>query len=266
MAKKKGLPKYGEMVLCTTTRITPFAAWCNLDEYENEDGSNVEGMIHISQVAGKWVKDIRDFIKPNKQYIAKVIRIDYEKMHINLSIKRVSKFDKKEKMENYRKGKRSEGMLKQAAKRLGKSWEDAKKEVIKKLESAEKEDGKFDLFDFFEEANENPKLLKEAGLTKDWRDALEEIIQRAFIVKERTLKAILKIETTAPDGVEIIKKVLADLDKGDIDVKSLSSPEYRVSIKSKDPKQAVKDLTDGLDKAVKKIEKAGGSGSYEMVK
>ena len=49
MVKKKGLPKWSELVLCTTTRITPFAAWCTLDEYETEDGSPIEGMIHISK-------------------------------------------------------------------------------------------------------------------------------------------------------------------------------------------------------------------------
>jgi len=271
MVKKKGLPKWGEIVLCTTTRITPFAAWCVLDEYEAEDGSRIEGMIHISQVAGKWVKDIRDFVKPNKQYVAKVIRIDYQKGHLNLSLKRVSKFDKKEKMENFRRSKRAAGMLMQAAKRIGKTEADANAEVVAKLEAMfeerSEERKKFDLFSAFEEANENPSMLAEAGIAKPWADALSEIIEKTFRVKERTLKATLNLNSTAPDGVKIIKKVLSNLEKKTgADVKYISAPKYRVQIKSKSPKEAEKALREGLDEAVQAMKATGGDGSYKLMK
>lgn len=280
MVKKKGLPKWSEIVLCTTTRITPFAAWCTLDEYEAEDGSRIEGMIHISQVASKWVKDIRDFVKPNKQYVAKVIRIDYQKGHLNLSLKRVSKFDKKEKMENYRRGKRAIGMLTQSAKRIGKTWVDAQEEVVAKLEAAfEKEriaEGteesvekgkKFDLFSAFEEANENPGMLAEAGITKEWADALSEVINKNFLVKEKTLRVSLNLTTAAPDGVGIIKKILSNLKKKTgANVKYISAPSYRVDIKSKNPKEAEKKLKEGVEEAVQAIKSSGGDGSYKLLK
>ncbi len=266
MDKKKGLPEYGETVLCTTTRITPFAAWCTLDEYENEDGSPIEGMIHISQVAGKWIKDIRDFVKPNKQYMAKVIKIDYEKGHLNLSIKRVSKFDKKEKMEDYRRDKRSNGMVMQVAKIVGKG--DVQKEIVDKLEKIHKDDSKkFDVFTAFEEVNENPEIVKEAGIKKDWAEALMGVVESNFRIKERTLKVKLKLESKAPDGVKTIKKVLSELEKIDgIEVTYISAPEYRVEMKTKEPKVAEKTMRDGVEKAIKELESAGGSGSYELVR
>ncbi len=266
MAKKKGFPKWGELVLCTTTRITPFAAWCTLDEYETEDGSAVEGMIHISQVAGRWVKDIRIFVKPNKQYVAKVIRVDYQKGHLNLSLKRVSKFDKKEKMENYRRDKRSLGMLKQAAKRIGKTEADVRKEVVSKLEEAF--DKRFDdLFSVLEEANENPSMFEEAGITKDWADTLNEIIKKNFRIKEKTLKVTLKISTAAPDGVKVIKKVLSNLEKSTgATVKYISAPKYRGELQSKNPKESEKKLREGLEKAIQAIKKSDGDGSYKLIK
>lgn len=267
MVKKKGLPKWGELVLCTTTRITPFAAWCTLDEYEAEDGSTVEGMIHISEVAGKWVKDIRDFVKPNKQYVAKVVRIDYQKGHLNLSLKRVSKFDKKEKMENYRRNKRAAGMLVQVAKLIGKTEDDAQKEVIAKLEKLLDEKRFEDLFSIFEEANETPNIFVEAGITKEWATALNEVIKKNFRVKEKTLKAVLNLTTTASDGVKIIKKVLSNLeDTTGANVRYISAPKYRLEITSKNPKESEKKLKEGLEKAIQTIKSSGGDGSYKLLK
>lgn len=277
MVKKKGLPKWGERVLCTITRVTPFAAWCVLDEYELEDGSRIECMIHISEVAGKWVKDIRDFVKPNKQYVAKVVRIDYQKGHLNLSLKRVSKFDKKEAMEKYRRAKRAVGMLMRITKRVGKGESDAQEEVVAKLEKmfyekrpeteGERTAEKFDLFYAFEEANEDPSTLAEAGITKEWADAIVEIIKKNFRVKERMLKAVLNLSSTAPDGVKTVKKVLSNLEKtASVNVKYISAPKYSVDIKSKNPKEAEKRLKEGLEGAINEIKAAGGDGSYKLVK
>lgn len=271
MVKKKGLPRWSELVLCTTTRITPFAAWCTLDEYEAEDGSPIEGMIHISQVAGRWVKDIRKYVKPNKQYIAKVIRIDYQKGHLNLSLKRVSKFDKKEKMENYRRGKRATGMLIQVAKRIGKTEADAQKEVVAKLEKmfyeATEGEERFDLFSAFEEANESPDILEEAGIEKEWADSIKEIIKKNFLTKEKTLKAVIELTSTAPDGVKKIRRVLSNLEKKTgTNVKYVSAPKYRVDIKSKNLKEAEKMLRGALEAAVEEIKSSDGTGSYKLMK
>ena len=262
MVKRKGLPKWGELVLCTVTRITPFAAWCSLDEYENEDGSRIECMIHISEVAGKWVKDIRKFVKPNKQYVAKVVRIDYQKGHLNLSLKRVSKFDKKEKTERFRREKRAIGIVTQIAKRIGKD-EDY---VMGELES--KISGEFDdLFDVFETINEDMATLDSAGVGKEMRDAVKEVIEKNFRIKEKTIKASLELSTVAPDGVKSIKKVLDGLEKETrAQVKYISAPKYHVELKTKEPKEAEKKLKAGIESALEKIKKLDGQGSYEMVK
>src|SRR3989344_5187072 len=97
---KRGYPNIGELVLCTSRRISQFAAWCSLDEYEN-----LEGMIHISEAAGKWVHDIKKFIKPNKQYVAKVVKVDPSANVLNLSLKRVSKSEERSKWNEFRKHK-----------------------------------------------------------------------------------------------------------------------------------------------------------------
>ena len=262
MVKKKGLPKWGELVLCTVTRITPFAAWCRLDEYEYEDGSTVEGMIHISEVAGKWVKDIRKFVKPNKQYVAKIVRIDYQKGHLNLSLKRVSSFDKKERMDTFRREKRAMGMITQIAKNA--RVEEAN--ILDKLQPKVGEDFG-DLFAIFEAANEDETFLDELGLPKKLKDAFNEIVERNFRIKEKTIKATLKATSLAPDGAKKIGKILSGLEKStNADVKYISAPKYQIELRTKQPKEAEKKLKTGLEKVVKEIEKAEGEASFEFVR
>jgi translation initiation factor 2 subunit 1 len=262
MVKRKGLPRWGELVLCTVTRVTPFAAWCVMDEYEAEDGSHVEGMIHVSEVAGRWVKDIRKYVKPNKQYVAKVVRIDYQKGHLNLSLKRVTKFDKKEKAETFRREKRGMGIVNQIAKRVGKEED----ELLKELES--KISGEFDdLFAVFEEINEDMSMLDDIGLDKKTKDAIKEVVENNFRIKEKTVKASLDVTTTSSDGVKKLRSILGELEKETgAKVKYISAPKYQIELQTKKPKEAEKKIRAGLDVAMDKIKKAEGEGSYEMIK
>ena len=247
-------PKRGELVFCTVHRLTPFAAWCTLDEY------GIEGMIHVSEVAGKWVRDIRDFVKLGKRYVAKVVRVDPRKGFVNLSLKRVSKYDKREKVEKYRKEMRARKILEQAAKQLG--VEEAKvEEIALKLEE------RFEsLFAAFEEEAERPGAIAKF-VPKEWYSALRKLIARAFQKKEITIKAVIELSSLAPDGIERIKQALNEIERAvGAKPKYLSAPKYRVNLKTKNPKAVEKKLRTVLENIVKKFEQSGGMGRYEILK
>jgi translation initiation factor 2 subunit 1 len=257
LVKKKGLPEWGEFVLCRVKRVTPYAAWCVLIEYPD-----VEGMVHVSEVAGKWVHNIRDFVKQGKQYVAKVVKIDYQKNFVNLSLKRVSKYDEREKMNDFRREKRSEKMLEHAAKELGKDLGQAYEEVGFLLQ---KEFG--ELFAAFEETRKNPGILTKKGVSKEWADAIEKIVKKSFKEKKFKITAELELKSYAKDGVERIKEVLNNLAKGTgANVKYISAPKYRVEVTATDPKVAEKNLIKGLEEAVNHIKQSEGEGSYKLIR
>ena len=257
MVNRKGLPEWGEFVLCRVTRITPYAAWCQLEEYPG-----IEGMIHVSEVAGKWVHDIRDFVKDGKQYVAKVVRVDYQKNFINLSIKRVNKQEERQKLNQYRRGQRGEKMLEQAAKEMGKNLEKAYEEVGFLLQE------KFgELFSAFEESRESKDVLIKEGVSKQWADAISKVAGRSFKEKETVIKAEIELKSYAKDGLDKIKEILTNLEKKTgVDVKYISAPKYRIEIKTIDPKNAEKNLKEGLEEAIKQIKQFEGEGSYKLVK
>jgi translation initiation factor 2 subunit 1 len=256
MAKRKGLPNWGELVLCTVERVTPYAAWCVLDEYEA-----VEGMIHVSEVAGKWVHDIREFVRVKKQYVAKVIKIDYQKNHINLSLKRVSKYEEKEKMNAFRKEQRAEKILEQVAAEFGKTSQQAYEEVGYMLQE------KFgDLYVAFEEMRQTPDILIKKGIPEIWANAILKNVEKSFQEKEAVIKADLELKSFAEDGIDKIKKILNELEKNTgVKLKYISAPKYRLEFATKDPKNAEKKILVALDNAVKQI-KPDGEGSYKLVK
>jgi len=254
LVKRKGLPAERELVLCTVQRITPFAAWCTLEEY------NAEGMIHISEVAGKWIHDIREFVKPNKQYIAKVVRVDEQKNLVNLSLKRVSKFDEKKKINEFRKGQRAEKILEHAGKELNKSLKQSYEEVGFLLQEQFGE-----LFTAFEDIGESKDVLENLEIPKNWKDALLKIIGKSFKEKEVVLKVELELKSYAEDGVERIKKVLSSLDANDIEITYISAPKYRLKLKTNDPKNAEKNLREKLE-AIVKAKSTELESSYRFVK
>ncbi len=256
MIKRKGLPTFGELVLCTVSKISPYAAWCTLDEYEN-----LEGMIHISEVAGKWVHDIREFVKQNKQYVTKVVRIDEEKGIINLSIKKVSKNEEKNKLNSFRKEQRAEKILEQSAQILGKNLQQAYEEVGYLLQE------KFgELFVAVEEIKKDKKVLDKLNIPKKWTDVLVEIIEKTIKEKEIVLKAELELKSYSGSGINDIKKLLSDLQNSGANVRYISAPKYRIELKTKDPKHDEKKLRENLESALKTIKQLHGEGSYKFVK
>jgi translation initiation factor 2 subunit 1 len=254
MPKRKGLPEWGELVLCNVKRITPFAAWCDLEEYPG-----VEGMIHISEVSGKWVHDIREFVRVNKQYVAKVVKIDYQKNFVNLSLKRVNKDEEKEKMNIFRREQRAEKMLEQAAKEIGKNLEQAYEEVGFLLQD------KFgELFVAFEEARKGSENLIKKGIPEKWANVLAKIAEASFQEKETVIKADVEIKSFAADGIEKIKEVLLDLEKKGFVVKYISAPKYRVELSGKDPKLTEKKMVENLE-ALTKMKNFEGEIKYKLV-
>ncbi len=245
MATKQGYPRFGELVLCTARRISQFAAWCSLDEYQD-----LEGMIHISEAAGKWVHDIKKFIKPNKQYVAKVVKVDQQANVLNLSLKRVSKSEERSKWNEFRKGQRADSILKVIAHELGISIDKAYEDIGFKLQE---EYG--DLYAAFEEINKSPSILSKLGIQEKWHEPILGVLKKNFIEKEFNIKAELQISSYEGDGVERIKKLLQNLEKSGIDITYISAPKYRLQMKTKNPKADTRKFEQEIQKIASEANK-----------
>lgn len=76
------MPAKDDVVAVVTTEIKDLGAYVRLIEYDN-----IEGFIMLSQVTAKRVKTVQKFLKIGKQEMMEVLRVDEEKMCIDLSKK-----------------------------------------------------------------------------------------------------------------------------------------------------------------------------------
>lgn len=253
MVKRKGFPASGEKVIVTTVRITPYSALCKLEEYPGK-----EGMIHVSESSGKWVRDIRKFIKPNKTYVAKVLRIDEEKGHINLSLKRVSKKENERKIQEYKKEQRAEKLLEIIAKKKKISLDQAYEKIGYELQE------KFgEMFRAFEAAFKSPEILERREIKKEYIDLIYKIAKENIVQKKIKIKAVLNLRYFTGDGIEKIKDFLQNLNKKyKMNVKYISAPKYEISIETDNPKIMQKQFENQLNSEIKNIK--NGEANFEI--
>ena len=244
MVKRKGFPSEGEVVLVTVKTITPYSALCSLNEYPRK-----EGMIHVSEVTGKWVRDIKKFVKKDKQYAAKVTRINKERGHINLSLKRLSKKAKDKKIQDFKKEEHAEKMLGIMAKKLGLNLDQAYEKIGYDLQEIFG-----DMFVAFGHAFENPEVLKRRGVDEKYIKLMVEIAKENIQKKEMDIKATLDLRFFTGDGVDRIKEFLNSLtNKYKWKIKYISAPRYSIEIKTNNPKQAEREFRKNLEKEISKI-------------
>lgn len=75
--------KTGDIIEGIITGIQPYGAFVYL-----EDGH--KGLIHISEISERYVKDIASYVKMNERIKVKVLDFDEEGDHLKLSLKAVA--------------------------------------------------------------------------------------------------------------------------------------------------------------------------------
>ena len=114
--KKKAFPEEGEFVIGTITKISSHGAYATLDEFDNK-----EGLIHISEIASTWVRNIRNYVREKQKVVAKVLRIDAAKEQIDLSLRRVTNAMRRNKITEWKRSQKADNLLELVAKQLDKT-------------------------------------------------------------------------------------------------------------------------------------------------
>ena len=242
MAKEE-FPEKGDLVIGEVQDIKNYGAFIELLEYRDKTG-----LVHISELSNSWVKNIRNHVKNGQRVVAKVVEVDEEKDHINLSLKRVSGESKRRKLEANKRSKRAEGLLKHVASEVSDTEEDEVWEIWSDLEE---EFG--DVYEgFIKVAREGKGTLEEA-VPEKWVDPLYENIKENIDLPSVTIKSTLKIRCNEGNGIEIIRECLKEAEKTNtdpdvlMDVKYQGAPNYRISVEAPDYKKAEKALEEFLE-------------------
>jgi translation initiation factor 2 subunit 1 len=248
-------PEEGEFIIGTVVEIHPYGVMVALDEYENK-----RGMVHIREVSSGWVKNIRNHVKMGQKIVAKVLKVEPTKEHINLSLRRVSDQQKKITVKQHKLERKGSKLLEYFAEKNSIALDEVTEKILNPLV---REYGY--LYDAFENALIDGKEILQGKIPEEYIDELYDLIVSTFEVQKVEIQSTLTIESYESNGVEIIKKALKT-DNSDIEVKLLGSPKYSVKVTSPDYKTAETILTEYKEKISECMHEHDGTAEFVRVK
>jgi len=260
--KKPEWPEVGELVLATVQRITNYGAYVTLDEYGKE------GLLHITEVASSWIRNIRDFVREGQKVVLKVLRVDADKGHIDLSLRRVTKRERIEKILAFKKERKAESLFRGVSEKLNIPLPQLYEQVGVLIE---KEFG--GLHEGLETvAREGADVLLKLGIPQNIATALEEIAKEKIRIPMVKVKGIFQLRCTKPNGVNVIRDSLLNAQKiekhngAKIKIYVVTPPKYRIEVLAEDYKKAEQTLQLAAEAVLKSIKKAGGQGFFQREK
>ncbi|MDR2699060.1 MAG: translation initiation factor IF-2 subunit alpha [Candidatus Methanoplasma sp.] len=251
MSRAKGFPEIGELVVCTVTNVKNFGVFVTLDEYDGK-----EGFVHIRDVATGWVKHIRDFAREGQKIVCKVLVVDFSKGHVDLSLKSVNDHQKREKIQQWKNENKAEKLVEIIAERMSISVDDAYDMFVKDLLEVYET-----LYGAFETGVAYPEEFTEE-FSGEWIETFMEVAKENVTPPLVEIDSILEMTSSAPDGIELIKKALAaGLEAADGEnavITSVGSPRYRVVVTASEYKDAEDIMKKVTAKAMSEFTAAGG--------
>jgi len=231
--KQTGFPEEGEIVLCKVTKIFPNSVFVELTEY------NKPGMIHISEISPGRIRNLRDYVVVNKQIVCKILKIDREKGHIDLSLRRVNSHQRKEKLDEIKQELKAESLVKNLAKKLKQPVDKLYDEITDKVFKEYSH-----LFLCFKDVASDEVNLEKLGLDQNLNKELTNAILDKFKPEKIIIKGEIKLETYSSEGIEKIKKTLLKIEKisPTINLFYLGGGKFKLTIEDIDYKPAEKNL------------------------
>jgi translation initiation factor 2 alpha subunit (eIF-2alpha) len=215
--------KEGDLVLCTVTQIGKTTVFVKIEK----EG---DGTIVTSEIAPGRIRNLRDYVIPNKRIVCKVLKIDGN--NVNLSLRRVSPKEHKEVMEIYQRERNSLSILRSVLKEKA----DQVAEKIKQESS---------LHEFLQNCRTNPEKMQKY-LQGEEADRVCKILQDK---KDKLIevKKEFRFSSKKPDGIKIIKDSFA-VCQGNCEISYLAAGRYSIKIKSQDYKKANQEVNSVLEK------------------
>lgn len=267
---KTPLPKDGDFVIGRVSDIQSQYIYVELLDYEGlPSDETARGMIHISEVSSRWVKNIRSVVRINQKLVLRVIKVVPEKGHVDLSLRRVNSAQRDKVLKENKYANKFENLLQFLTEAEG---------VDMTLEQAYEMVG-WPIKDHFNDYQEAVEALKEDGrgimdqlenIPENIKDTFLKIVDENVEISTVSIIGKLKLVNPSGDGIERIKDSILEAQKvlktpkatRNLKFSYLGAPFYRVEIISKDYIDAESILSESLGVLEKKTKEYDGSMEF----
>ncbi len=213
----------GTLALARIESIMQFGASCRLIEFDD-----AEAFLPIREVSSGWIKNIHNFIHKGQVVVVKIISINKEKNTIDISLKRVTNADSRNKLNAYNLEKRAQALFLQAMKeaRVSQFKDKYTSAVLSKYGS---------FTNFIDAINSKADSLAELPIPEKLKTVTSELLEAG--TKEKTRRVVYDLTLLSYDtnaGIEQIKKALTEAAKQGVDIAYISAPHYRITAEAED--------------------------------
>ena len=249
------LPEVGEIVIATIKKTGDHGAYVSLDEYDD-----IQGFLHISEIAPGWVRKVTKYVKEGDKKVLLVKKIQANRAEIDLSLKQISKEQRKKKLLDVKRFEKEQGILKNIQDKVNLSSEevdDLEEKLLSKYKSVY--DAVIDI------GTNNINVVDDLEISEKIKKTIDELSKKIKLPTVE-IRGILEMTNNKADGIEIIRKILLDAIKENqnekIEILYLGAPKYRLSIVAQDFKTAEKTLKPILEKIEKNASKQSGTFKF----
>jgi translation initiation factor 2 subunit 1 len=256
--KFSGWPEKGELVVAKVNEIKDYGVSVELEEYESK-----AGLVHISEVASGWIKNIRDHVAEGERVVAKVLEVDESSQQIDLSIKDVNDHQRSEKIQEWKNEQKADNWMELA---FGSDIADEQYTAIANELLA----AFGSMYDGFEQAAiHGTEALDETDLSSSEVDAIVETARENVSVPYVTVTGYVDLRSHSGAGVDDLKGALEAAsgngevpEEVDLEVTYVGAPEYRIRVRAPDYKTAEAHLESSVDRAQETIKTVGGTAEF----
>ena len=249
------LPEVGEIVIATIKKTGDHGAYVSLDEYDD-----IQGFLHISEIAPGWVRKVTKYVKEGDKKVLLVKKNQANRAEIDLSLKQISKEQRKKKLLDVKRFEKEQGILKNIQDKVKLSSEevdDLEEKLLSKYKSVY--DAVIDI------GTNNINVIDDLEISEKIKKTIDELSKKIKLPTVE-IRGILEMTNNKSDGIEIIRKILLDAIKESqnqkITILYLGAPKYRLSIVAQDFKTAEKTLKPILEKIEKNTSKQNGTFKF----
>ncbi|MFO7797187.1 MAG: translation initiation factor IF-2 subunit alpha [Promethearchaeati archaeon] len=258
-------PQEGDFVVGRVENIQNQYVYVELLDYEGlPSEEHAKGMIHISEISSRWVKNIRNHVRQGQRMVLRVTRVDPSKGHVDLSLRRTNAAQRKTKMKEWKYAVKLENLLQF----LCNEYDDMT------LDDAYEKIGFPILAHFNDNYQEAIEELKENGkeildnltdISEDIKQTFLRIVNENVEISTVNIVGKIKLRFDDPNGVDLIKETLSEAEKvlenpkntRNLEISYIAAPFYRLEIISKDYLDAENILSDALEVVEEKAEEYG---------
>lgn len=260
MSKETQFPKPGEIVIGTVKRITHLGAYITLNEYDD-----MEAFLHISEISLKWVKDIHEHLRENQREVFKVLRVNPSRLEIDVSLRRVSKKERLNKLISWNKKQKALRVLSiiKEKEKLNDEW--INENILNPLNISFEE-----LYNLFEEISIHeiiPEKIRK-NIPEELHKTFIQVCKNEIKPKRHIIKGYLILKSKNRFGVEDIREALKAAtsiksDEASISVKIVATPKYMLLVEALDREVAEDLIKRAAGGAIQEITKRGGYGEFQ---